>query len=218
MADLECRIFYHDKCFDGACSASMFMRFHRECVKTADKFSFHGLVHRAGALFDENAFVAGENAIVDFKYSASPKVTWWFDHHQSAFLSPEDQKHFEATRTAKTMYDTSYKSCTSYIRDVARDKWGFTAPDLEDLVHWATIIDGAQYADPKTAVELGSPAMKLTLIIEGSRGSETVQHIIRLMQQMSLAEIVNLPEIQMVYQPLYKRHLKSLEIIREKSA
>src|SRR5580698_10463641 len=78
-AALECRIFYHDKCFDGACSASLFMRFHRECVKTADKYSLHGLVHRAGALFDENEFLdtgnGNENAIVDFKYSASPKVT-----------------------------------------------------------------------------------------------------------------------------------------------
>ena len=40
----------------------------------------------------------GENAIVDFKYSASPKVTWWFDHHLSAFLTPEDQKDFERDR------------------------------------------------------------------------------------------------------------------------
>lgn len=75
------------------------MRFHRECVKTADKFSFHGLVHRAGALFDEAAFIEGENAIVDFKYSASPRVTWWFDHHQSAFLTAEDEKNFRDGQT-----------------------------------------------------------------------------------------------------------------------
>ena len=92
---MQVRVFYHDKCFDGACSASLFMRFHRECVKTADKFSFHGLVHRAGALFDEEAFISsGENAIVDFKYSPSPRVTWWFDHHQSAFLTPQDAEYF----------------------------------------------------------------------------------------------------------------------------
>jgi len=29
------------------------------------------LVHRAGALFDENEFTGDENAIVDFKYSPS---------------------------------------------------------------------------------------------------------------------------------------------------
>src|ERR1700753_900059 len=91
---LNCRVFYHDKCFDGACSASLFTRFHRECIGTAKEFSYFGLVHRAGALFDDSAFIDGENAIVDFKYSPSPKVTWWFDHHLSAFLTPEDEADF----------------------------------------------------------------------------------------------------------------------------
>jgi len=81
------RVFYHDKCFDGACSASLFTRFHRECVATGASYEYHGLVHRAGALFDESDFTGDENAIVDFKYSASPKITWWFDHHLSAFLT-----------------------------------------------------------------------------------------------------------------------------------
>jgi hypothetical protein len=93
--------------------------------------------------------------------------------------------------------------------------WGFTAPDLDDLVHWANIIDGAQYADPKTAVELGAPAMKLTLVIEGSKGSDMVQQIIRYMQHIPLAEIVEKPEIQEIYKPLYERHLRSLQIIRD---
>ena len=214
---MRVRVLYHDHCFDGAASAAFFSRFYRGAIRADAEFLYTGMAHRASQIFDDSLFDCEENAIVDFKYSNNPRLTWWFDHHQSAFLTPEDQKHYEATRTPQKMYDTTYKSCTSYIRDMAKQRWGFTAPDLEDLVHWATIIDGAQYSDPKTAVELGAPAMKLTLVIEGSKGSETVQHIIRLMQSMSLAEIVNLPEIQAVYQPLYQRHLKSLEIIREKS-
>src|SRR5205807_1914484 len=122
-------------------------------------------------------------------------LTWWFDHHQSAFLSPDDARHFEETRTEKKMFDPSYKSCTSFIRAMAKCKWDFAASDLDNLVHWADIIDGAQYPDPKTAVELGAPAMKLTLIIEGSKGSDVVQKIIRSMQHMPLDQIVALPEI-----------------------
>jgi hypothetical protein len=45
-----------------------------------------------------------------------------------------------------------------------------------------------------------------------------VQRIIQLMQTTPLARIVELPEIQQIYRPLYQRHLESLEIIREKSA
>ena len=81
------RVLYHNNCFDGACSASLFSRFYSECIDPAASFEYRGLVHRAGSLFDEDAFRDGENAIVDFKYSPSPKVTWWFDHHLSAFLS-----------------------------------------------------------------------------------------------------------------------------------
>ena len=93
---MQVRVFYHDKCFDGACSASLFTRFYRECIAQGASYEYHGLVHRAGALFDESDFTGDENAIVDFKYSASPRITWWFDHHQSAFLTPQDHASFIA--------------------------------------------------------------------------------------------------------------------------
>ena len=74
-------------------------------------------------------FGDGENAIVDFKYSASPKVTWWFDHHQSAFLTPEDQEDFErgqadGPEAMRKFFDPEYISCTSLIADIARDGSG----------------------------------------------------------------------------------------------
>ena len=94
-ANLRVRVFYHDKCFDGARSAALFSRFYRERIRGDVDFVYSGLLHRAGALFDESQFDGDENAIVDFKYSSSPKITWWFDHHESAFLSPADAAHFE---------------------------------------------------------------------------------------------------------------------------
>jgi hypothetical protein len=180
---LECRIFYHDKCFDGACSASLFMRFHRECVKTANKFSFYGLVHRAGALFDEEAFIADENAIVDFKYSASPKVTWWFDHHQSAFLTAEDQKNFEAgqadgSQRMRKFFNPNYVSCTSLIADIGQMNFGFNTAPLLELIKWADIVDGARYESAKAAVEMAAPAMKLTMVIESASDDKLVPRII----------------------------------------
>src|SRR6185312_9811044 len=89
--------------------------------------------------------------------------------------------------------------------------------DLAELVAWADVIDGAQYANAKEAVELREPAMRLTLVIEGSRGSDTVQKIIRMMRHQPLAAIDADPAIQAAYQPLYEGHLKSLEIIRQQA-
>ena len=72
-ADLKVRVFYHDKCFDGTSSAALFARFYRERIRGDVEFVFSGLLHRAGSLFNEADFDGDENAIVDFKYSSSPK-------------------------------------------------------------------------------------------------------------------------------------------------
>ena len=50
---MQVRVFYHDKCFDGACSASLFTRFHRECIATGASYEYQGLVHRVGVLLNE---------------------------------------------------------------------------------------------------------------------------------------------------------------------
>ena len=55
----------------------------------------------------------------------------------------------------------------------------------------ADIIDGAQYESAASAVALGAPAMQLTLVIEGCKGSETVHKIIRKMRHETLAEIID---------------------------
>ena len=211
---MHVRVLYHDHCFDGAASAAYFSRFIAGAVHPAAKFSYTGMAHKASQLFDPSLFDGDENAIVDFKYSNDPRLTWWFDHHQSAFLTPEDAEHFRRDTSGKKLYDPSFKSCTAFIRKVAEDRFRFQAPDLDDLVHWSLIIDGAQYPDAETAVELGAPAMKLTLVIEAAKGSGVVQKIIGWMQRRTLEEIMAEPEIRELYNPLYQRHLETKKIIQ----
>jgi hypothetical protein len=214
---MRIRVLYHDHCFDGAASAAFFSRFVRGAFHPTAEFAYTGMAHKASQLFEDGLFDGDENAIVDFKYSNNPRLTWWFDHHQSAFLTPEDAEHYRLTRTEKKLYDPSYKSCTCFIRDVARDKWNFTAPDLDNLVKWANVVDGAMYKDARTAVELGEAAMKLTLVIEGSKGSAMVQRIIGYMQHLQLEEIVAQEDVQALFQPLWDRHQRSIEMIRERA-
>lgn len=211
------RVLYHDHCFDGAASAAFFSRFIAGAIHPDAEFRYTGMAHKASQSFDPDLFDGDENAIVDFKYCSDPRLTWWFDHHQSAFLNAQDAEHWRQDTSGRKLYDPSFKSCTSFIAKVACERFGFRAPDLEDLVYWSVIIDGAQYEDAKTAVELGAPAMKLTLVIEAAKGSDIVHKIIRWMQQRPLAEIIAEPEIQHLYQPLYQRHLHTKEIIRERA-
>jgi hypothetical protein len=211
------RVLYHDHCFDGAASAAFFSRFIAGAIHPDAEFRYTGMAHRASQSFDQALFDGDENAIVDFKYSSNPRLTWWFDHHQSAFLTPEDAEQFRRDTSGRKLYDPSYKSCTSFIADIASQRFGFRAPDLEDLVEWSIVIDGAQYPDARTAVELGAPAMKLTLVIEAAQGSAIVHRIIGWMQHRRLSEIIHEPEVEALYQPLYRRHLDSIDLIRRQS-
>jgi len=208
------RVLYHDHCFDGAASAAYFSRFIAGAVHPGAEFRYAGMAHKASQMFEPSLFDGDENAIVDFKYSSDPRLTWWFDHHQSAFLTAEDAEHFRRDTSGRKLYDPSYKSCTSFISAVACERWGFRAPDLDDLVKWSLVIDGAQYPDARTAVELGAPAMQLTLVIEAAKGSDTVQKVIGWMQRRQLTDIVAEPEIQALYAPLYRRHLEIKDIIK----
>ena len=219
---MDLRVLYHDKCFDGACSASVFTRFHRECVGTASTFSYHGLVHRAGALFNESDFGAGENAIVDFKYSPSKKVTWWFDHHLSAFLTPEDQVDYErgqadGSETMRKFYDPKYVSCTSLIAHVGATKFGFDVTPLAELIKWADIVDGAKYESAKAAVEMAAPAMKLTMVIESTQDGELVRKLIPLLTEMPLEQVLDQPFVQQLLGPLMERHQVALKLIGERA-
>jgi hypothetical protein len=214
---LRVRVFYHDKCFDGASSAALFARFYRERIRNEVQFEYCGLLHRAGALFNEADFTGDENAIVDFKYSSSPKITWWFDHHESAFLSLADQAHFEQDQSNRKFYDPDFKSCTSFIAMIAEQRFGFDARSVAELVKWTDIIDGALYPDAKTAVEMGEPAMKLTMVIESAPDSNFVPNLIPLLASEPLGQILEEPFVAPLLAPLLKRHELSIDILRERS-
>ena len=211
---MRVRVCFHDQCFDGACSAALFTRFYRTSINAKAEFSYRGLVHRAGQLFEPDVFDGDENAIVDFKYSTSDRLTWWFDHHQSAFLTPADAEHFRRDTSGRKFYGPEFRSCTKFLAHVGATKFGFAASDLEELIHWADVIDGAQYPDIQSAVEMRDPATQLTLVIEGTRSKGFVAGLIPELISKPLQEIVALPHIRQAFEQLYQQHLKFTERIR----
>jgi hypothetical protein len=212
---MKMKVYFHDHCFDGLASAAVFSDFYRNAFSGDVEFAYEGLAHRAGQLFLDVQFDGDENAIVDFKYSSDPRLTWWFDHHQSAFLSPEDEGHFRADASGRKFHDPTYRSCTQFIAHMVHKHFQFDPGRLHELIHWADIIDGALFPDARAAVELGEPAMKLMLVIEGVRTPKGSWKLIEAFQQSSLAEIMALDWVQAAFRPLYERHLKSVDIIRK---
>ncbi len=211
---MKLKIYFHNNCFDGLASAAVFTDFYRNAICQNCEFIYEGLAHRAGQLFVNVQFEGDENAIVDFKYSSDPRLTWWFDHHQSAFLNEDDEAHFRADKSGRKFHDPSYSSCTKFIVEMLQKHFSFTSDRLGELIYWADIIDGAQFADARTAVELREPAMKLMMVIESVRDHDRICSLIAELLQKSLEEIMELEWVQAAFRPLYERHLRSIELIR----
>lgn len=216
---MKLRVLYHGNCFDGVASAVVFTKFYLAKVNTNDiEVEYRPMVHLPNNLFDYDALSdQGENAIVDFKYCADERVTWWFDHHQSAFLSETDRQHFLADKSGKKFLDVNSKSCCELIARVAKEKFGFEDKSLKDLIHWAHVIDGAMYESAAQCVELKAPALQLMQIIEEEKNPNFVEKIIRQLTVKSIDEIVASQEIQEKLRPILEKHRQALEIIKRKA-
>jgi len=210
------RLCFHDRCFDGSASAALFYRFYRESFDPKAEFRLSGMTHKAKHPWEDGLFDGDENVIVDFKYSNSPKVTWWFDHHQSAFLTPGDAEYFKRFPGKHMYYDPEYKSCTKLIADVVKENFKFDTKPLADLIHWGDIIDGAQFPTPESATALSEPATQLALVIEAAPDNGVPANIIPELAYRPLAEMVKLPVVAKYLEPLLDRHKKSIEILRQR--
>ncbi|MBA3240959.1 MAG: phosphoesterase [Acidobacteria bacterium] len=215
---MRLRLLYHGQCFDGVASAAVFTRFYHAGVAPEAAVEYTPLAHRAGDLFDDEMFDGDENAIVDFKYSPSGRLTWWFDHHQSAFLTPADEAHFRADHGGQKFWDPDSKSCTEFIERVAREQFQFHDPALDPLVHWAHVIDGALYTSAAQPVELREPALQLMQVIENVNDSEFVEHLIRELTARPLDEVASGDEVQRRFQPILERHRETVETIRRQAS
>ena len=215
---MRLRVLYHGHCFDGVASAATFTRFYKERIHPEAEVQYSGLLHRPGNLFDVEMFDGEENAIVDFKYSPSEKLTWWFDHHQSAFLTPQDEAHFRADTSGKKFLDATRKSCTEFIADVARSEFGFNDEPIKSLVHWAHVIDGALYESPAQCVELKEPALQLMQVIEADPDDSFIEQTIRDLTVRSLDEVATSEEVQRRFQPILQQHHETLAAIRRKAS
>lgn len=214
---MKLRILYHGNCFDGVSSAAIFTKFYKAKINAEAEVSYTPTMHRAGNAFDQEQFDGDENAIVDFKYCPDERLTWWFDHHQSAFLSEEDEKHFLADKSGKKFLDTTSKSCAEFIARIAKENFEWEDESLEELIEWAHIIDGALYEDAAQCVELKSSALKLMQVIEGEKDPKFVEKIIRDLTTKSLDEVLESEEIQAKLKPILKQHWDTVELIKNRA-
>jgi hypothetical protein len=164
---MDVLIAHHGHCFDGAASAALFMRFVRDTLDRNATFAFRGLAYEPNAPPPGDRLREGAtNVIVDFRYTKSPLLEWYFDHHVSAFQEPGSKEHFQRDTSGKKFHDGQYGSCTKLIADVLKSRHGWKAPDLAELVEWADVIDAARFPNAEIASGLDHPALEITAVVQ----------------------------------------------------
>jgi hypothetical protein len=212
---MQLKVLYHGNCFDGCASAALFSRFfvEREGGRL-DAIRYVPLHHGLGDPFPRDAFDADVNACVDFRFSASPSLHWWFDHHASAFSAPADRAAFERDATGRKFWDPSAPSCAGFVARTLAERHGWRAEDLGELVRWADVIDAARFDSAAAAVRLEEPALRIMTLLEATKDPQVPTRIIEAMQHRPLAEIAAEPWLAGSLAPLLERHRAAVEVVR----
>jgi len=212
---MKLKILFHDHCFDGVASASLFARFYRRVDPSAE-IVFTGKSHRRGGAFDAQDFDADDHAVVDFRYSADARLGWWFDHHASAFESPSDEAHFRTRPNDRFFFEPTARSCTGLVARSLERVHGFDTRRHHELVHWAEIIDGAQFGSADEATALDRPALQLAAFVEHNRDPVLAQRFVRALTQVGFAELCKEPWVEEVVAEVREQQRAGEALVREK--
>src|SRR5690606_35044675 len=144
-----------------------------------------------------SALVGDVNAILDYRFTASDRLHWYFDHHRTAFASDADKSYFEAraSESPHFVFDGEFSSCTKLIYERAREQFGLES-NFDELVEWADRIDSASFDSPEAAVSKTDPIMQLVSVVEHHCNHAFLQRWVPELLQRPLLEIAERPEIR----------------------
>jgi len=189
-------------------SAALLTRLVRAVESRPIAFEYRGLDHQPGGSHVPDAVLDGDqNGVVDFRYTVSQKLTWYFDHHATGIVGDEERARFDSATGQRKYFDPSYGSCTKLIEDVARDDFGVDLTDLSELIRWAHIIDTAGFESAEAAGQLEEPALQLMAVLEVHGDDAFLGPRIRAFADgASLAEVASQHEVKKRFKPLRKLH------------
>ena len=141
-----------------------------------------------------------ENAIVDFRYTQSSRLSWFFDHHVTAFAS--DDQRDRALEKPRTFFDADYGSCTKLIADVGREQYGVDFGRFQDLVAWADKIDSANFNSAEQAIGTRDPVMQLAGVVEQHGNGELLNHLVPQLLEHALDVVTESDWVQQRWRPI----------------
>jgi hypothetical protein len=216
----------HGHCFDGLCSAVMFTRLYRHrFAGDGATFAYHGAGYGPGQNgVDPKVLVGDVNAILDFRFSPLPQLDWYFDHHVSAFVTPEDRAAYErrasdgeASGERRYFHDGAYSSATRLIADLGRERFGLDTHGDQELVRWADMIDSAAFPSAKMAVERLEPELRLMTVVENLAGDAFLAKMVPRLLEQPLSDVARSADIAEAYEPLGRAHDAMVKLIEQRA-
>lgn len=216
----------HGYCFDGMASAAVFSHVLSELLPSKDRrFRYKSCGYGPGMSMIPEGWLDGEhNAILDFRYTPSSRVTWYFDHHVTGFGSPEerDQALMNAAppegaaqgKSPQVFYDAAYSSCTKLIADVAARHFGIKTEHLRDLIAWADKIDTAGFDSADEAVLHHEPILRLAAVVEHQGNGPFLNTIVPRLLAEDIHELAQSQVITEQYKPLEASRITFLDLVR----
>ena len=209
----------HGHCFDGLASAVVFTRLLRTVEGQSAKFTYRACGYGDGQLTPTDAVLNGDqNAILDYRFSASERLTWYFDHHRTAFANDAEREVFgKRAHTGRYFYDAACTSCTKLVCQVAKEKMGANLNGLEELVHWADVIDSAAFKTPDEALDRTNPVMRLAAVVERYGDDKLLTELVPKLLERPLGEIATMPSVEKRYAKIASQHEHFVERVRARA-
>jgi hypothetical protein len=210
MKAREILVATHGHCFDGMASAALFTRLAREVMgPTATSFRYKSCGYGPQMQVIPEAWLDGdENAILDFRYTASKKVSWYFDHHITGFGSAEERdaalagRKEQPTERPQVFWEPTYGSCAKLVADVGKERFGVDMSAHADLIAWADVIDTARFASAEAATAADEPVLQLAAVIEHHGDGAFLNAIAPRLLERPLVEIATGDDIKTLYAPI----------------
>ncbi len=208
----------HGHCFDGMASAVLFTRLLRGTDAAGATFTYRGCGYGVSQARPDAKLLSGDvNAILDYRFAVVPSLTWYFDHHRTAFAGPEEREAFDRrSDEGRFFFDGDYSSCTKLIADVAKQRFGLAFDDLADLVKWADLIDAARFASAEEAVSRENPILRLASVVEHHGDDRFLGRVVPDLLEKPLIEVASSEFVTRKFAPLGEKLERFIDKVRQR--
>ncbi len=210
----------HGHCLDGLLSATLFTRLLRHVEGPRPlAFSYRACGYGPEENGVPEAALAGEiSAILDYRYSASQKLTWYFDHHVSAFVGDDERASYaERAPGGRAFHDGTYGSCTKLIADIGAKHFDLSPEPFAEMIHWADLIDAARFPNAAMPVEKREPALHLMAVVERYGDEDFITRWVPRLLEEPFLLASDSEEVRALYMPMGAEQDRFVELVKARA-